>query len=273
MTRFRRPALPADPACYLPRIAFRQVTPMSRAGLKIALLAMLACGTAVVRAQADESPPSAADVEFFEQKIRPLLVTRCFECHSESGNGEKANGEKGKGVKGGLHLDSRAGILAGGDSGPAIVPEKPAESLVIEAINYSQDSAQMPPRGKLPQNEIDLLTEWVRRGAPFPNSETNPEGAGARGKKGIDFATGKKFWSFQPVHDHPLASVKTAGWGQRRIDNFILDGLERNGLAQSPAADRRTLLRRLSFDLVGLPPTPAELELFEADASTDAYVR
>lgn len=245
---------------------------MSRDALRLTVLVTLVCVTAVVRVRADETPPSAADVEFFEQKIRPLLVTRCFECHSEKGNGEKGKGEPGK-VKGGLHLDSRAGMLAGGDSGPAIVPEKPAESLIIEAINYSQDSAQMPPRGKLPQNEIDLLTEWVRRGAPFPESETRPDGPAGRTKKGIDFETGKKFWSFQPVHEHPLPAAKTAGWGERRIDAFVLEGLERSGLGQSPLADRRTLLRRLSLDLVGLPPTPAELEMFEADTVPDAYAR
>ena len=188
---------------------------------------------------------------------------RCFECHSD----------KGKGVKGGLHLDSRAGMLTGGDSGPAIVPEKPAESLIVEAVNYSQDSAQMPPRGKLPQAEIDLLTEWVRRNAPFPESKTNAEGTAGKAKRGIDFETGKKFWSFQPAHEHSLPALKVSGWGERRIDAFILDELERNGLAQTPTADRRTLLRRLSFDLVGLPPPPAELEAFETDLAPDAYAR
>ncbi|MGE5195081.1 MAG: c-type cytochrome domain-containing protein, partial [Deltaproteobacteria bacterium] len=106
----------------------------------------------------ERTPPSAADVEFFEKKIRPLLVLRCYECHVD----------QGKGVKGGLHLDSRTGLLTGGDSGPAVVPGKPAESLLVEAINYAQEGVQMPPRGKLPENEIDLLSEWVRRGAPFP---------------------------------------------------------------------------------------------------------
>src|SRR6185312_8902854 len=114
------------------------------------------------------------------------LVARCYECHSD----------KGKGVKGGLHLDSRAGVLAGGDSGPAAVPDKPAESLLVEAVNYPQDGVQMPPRGKLSKDEIELLTEWVRRGAPFPDSDKK---AGAARRAGIDWEAGRKFWSFQPV--------------------------------------------------------------------------
>ncbi len=246
---------------------------MARAGLKIKILATLVCGltvcgAAAAQAQADDTPPAAADVEFFEQKIRPLLVMRCFECHSEKGNGEKS-----KGIKGGLHLDSRAGILAGGDSGPAVVPEKPVESLLIDAVNYSQDSAQMPPRGKLPQAEIDLLTEWVRRGAPFPVGDAKPDAGAAKAKKGIDFAAGRKFWSFQPVHEHLAPAVNDIDWGERRIDAFILAGLQQAGLGHAPVADRRTLLRRLSLDLVGLPPTPAELHDFEADAAPDAYAR
>src|SRR6476660_2989327 len=106
---------------------------MSRVGWGIAVLAILVWGMAVGRAQADDAPPAAADVEFFEQKIRPLLVMRCFECHSDTG----------KGVKGGLHLDSRSAMLAGGDSGPALVPGKPAETLIVEAINFPQDGVQM----------------------------------------------------------------------------------------------------------------------------------
>lgn len=211
-------------------------------------------------ARGDDVSPSAADVEFFEKKVRPLLVMRCFECHSD----------QGKGVKGGLHLDSRTGILTGGDTGPALVPEKPAESLLVEAVNYPQDGVQMPPLGKLPQNEIELFTEWVRRGAPFPASEKKPDSAKRRV---IDLEAGRKFWSFQPLCEQPLPAVRSAAWGERLIDTFVLEKLEQAGLGPSPAADRRTLLRRLSFDLTGLPPTRAELEAFEADASPDACAR
>ncbi|MBI3863728.1 MAG: DUF1553 domain-containing protein [Planctomycetia bacterium] len=227
----------------------------------IASLIWLACGVAPQVAIAADGAPTAADIEFFEKKIRPLLVNRCFECHAD----------QGKGVKGGLHLDSRSGILAGGDSGPAIVSENPAESSLVEAINYGQESAQMPPRGKLPQSEIDLLTEWVRRGAPYPDSKR--PAIAEKNRKWIDYEAGKKFWSFQPLAWHSPPVVKDTGWPVQTIDTFILSSLEQNGLAPTPAADRRTLLRRLSFDLTGLPPTIAELEAFEADSSEGAYDR
>lgn len=234
---------------------------MLRGCLVAAALNLLACSALPRNCPAADPAPAAADVEFFEKKIRPLLVNRCFECHSD----------QGKGVKGGLHLDSRSGILTGGDSGPALVPEKPVESLLVEAINYGQESAQMPPRGKLPQSEIDLLTDWVRRGAPYPESDAKT--AGIKLRKGIDYEAGKRFWSFQPLHRHQQPAVKNPDWCVQPIDSFILASLEQSGLGPSPSADRRTLLRRLSFDLIGLPPTLDELEAFEADTATDAYAR
>jgi hypothetical protein len=227
------------------------------------LIVFLAFGLIVPRPvtiAADETPPNAADIEFFEKKIRPLLVMRCFECHSD----------QGKGVKGNLHLDSRLGMLAGGDSGPALVPEKPDESLLVEAVNYPQDGLQMPPRGKLAQSEIDLLTEWVRRGAPFPASDKKPE---STRRRTVDLEAGRKFWSLQPVREQPLPAVRDPARVDRRIDVFVIEKLEQAGLGPSPAADRRTLLRRLSFDLTGLPPTAAELEAFIADTAPDAYAR
>jgi len=233
---------------------------MLRGCLILAVPITLAICVRPGHARADETPTAAADVEFFEKKIRPLLVSRCHECHSD----------QGKGVKGGLHLDSRAAILTGGDSGPAIVPEKPDESLLVEAINYPQDGVQMPPRGKLPQNEIELFTEWVRRGAPFPAGENKSDVAKRRG---IDLETGRKHWSFQLLREQPLPAVKNVTWVERRMDAFVLEKLEASGLRSSPAADRRTMLRRLSFDLTGLPPTPAEIEAFEADTASDAYAR
>jgi len=233
---------------------------MLRGCLILVVPVALCVGLQPQHARADETSPTAAGVEFFEKKIRPLLVMRCHECHSD----------QGKGVKGGLHLDSRAAILSGGDSGPALVPEKPDESLLVEAINYPQDGVQMPPRGKLPQNEIDLLTEWVRRGAPFPAGEKKSD---ASKRRGIDLEAGRKHWSFQPLREQPLPAVKNATWGERRMDAFVLEKLESSGLGPSPAADRRTLLRRLSFDMTGLPPTVAEIEAFEGDTASDAYAR
>jgi hypothetical protein len=210
--------------------------------------------------RADETPPAAAEVEFFEQKIRPLLVNRCHECHAAGA----------KSIKGGLRVDGRAGLLAGGDSGPALVPHKPDESLLIKAVLYKQDSVQMPPRGRLPQREIDLLVEWVRRGAVFPETAVTDV---TKHGGGIDLAAGRQFWSFQPVREQPLPPLKNASWAKRRIDAFVLQKQTENKLQPSPTADRRTLLRRLSFDLIGLPPTLDELKAFEADTSTDAYAQ
>jgi hypothetical protein len=238
------------------------VTPVLRSCLVAAALFWLSYSLPwQVCSAADEGTPSAADIEFFEKKIRPLLVNRCFECHRD----------QGQGVKGGLHLNSRSGILTGGDSGPAVIAEKPEESLLVEAVNYKQDSVQMPPRGKLPPSEIELLTEWVRRGVPFPEIEQRPQGSKPR--KGVDYETGKRFWSFLPLQRHPQPVVNATDWPAQPIDSFILASLEQNGLGPSPVADRRTLLRRLSFDLIGLPPTISELEAFESDAEAGAYAR
>ncbi len=195
---------------------------------------------------ADESSQSA-DFELFETKIRPLLAARCYECHS-------ARAEK---LKGGLRLDTRDALRKGGDSGPAVAPGKPDESLLIEAVRYDGDF-QMPPKGKLPDAEIALLVEWVRRGAAFPESPGTP----APTDKKIDFAAARRFWSFQPLQRHSLPALQNATWPQRRIDAFVLAQLESRGLAPSAPADPRQFIRRATFDLTGLPPTPEEVEDF-----------
>ena len=185
--------LPILPAAR-PVFIFRQVTPMSRAGLGLSVLATLVWGLAVVHAQADETPPDAADVEFFEQKIRPLLVTALLRVPLRI-RGKRRKGKRGtrrRESRGGCIIDSRAGILAGGDSGPAVVSGKPAESLSDRGDQLLAGQAQMPPRGKLPQNEIDLLTEWVRRGAPFPGERNKARGAAGENEKGDRFRSGKK---------------------------------------------------------------------------------
>lgn len=234
-----------------------------RRGLVCTTLALAALsGTCTSAAEDSSAGPSAADLEFFESKIRPLLAARCFECHAAK-------------VKGGLRLDGREAILSGGDSGPALVPNKPDESLLIEAIEYGQGSPQMPPRGKLPQGEIDLLTEWVRRGAPFPDSADATKETAAK-PAGIDFEAGRRFWSFQPVTEQPVPAVDPQAfpeWSRSRVDAFVVDRLRGAGLTPSREADRRTLLRRVSFDLTGLPPSAAELEAFVHDESPDAYAR
>ncbi|MCS5582769.1 MAG: DUF1549 domain-containing protein, partial [Pseudomonadales bacterium] len=204
------------------------------------VLLLVTCTTASAE---DTNSPSPQDIEFFEKKIRPVLAARCYSCHSN----------RSKTVKGSLKVDSRGALIAGGDSGSAIVPGKPEESLLIAAIQFKKNAdVQMPPKGKLPDHEIAALTEWVRRGAPFPGGTASTP----QGERKIDFAEARKFWSFVPVEQKPLPRTKQTAWAKRRIDHFVLAAMETNGLSPSKEADRATLLRRLTFDLTGLPPTP-----------------
>ena len=197
---------------------------------------------------------SAVQVEFFEKNIRPVLIQRCYECHSV---------EKGK-SKGGLALDSREAVLKGGDNGPALVPGQPDKSLFIESVRYKNHDLQMPPKGALPAREVSLLEEWVRLGAPDPRAST-PAAATAHGPRVIDISKGSQHWAFRPVSDPPVPGKA----GANPVDAFITEKLAAQGLALSPRADARTLIRRLSFDLTGLPPTPQEVEAFVAASARD----
>jgi len=199
-----------------------------------------------------------ADVEFFEKKVRPLLAERCHACHSA----------RAKKQRGGLSLDSRAAILRGGDTGPALVPAQPDKSLLVRAVRYEKNGLQMPPKGKLPAHEIAILEEWVRRGAPYPGpAPTAPR------KEGIDLAEGRRFWSFQRLHVLPTPDVRDRAWPRQQLDTFVLAELEKRGLTPSPAVDRRVLIRRVTFDVTGLPPTPEEVDAFIKDDRPDAYAR
>ncbi|MFG0333646.1 MAG: DUF1553 domain-containing protein [Maioricimonas sp. JB049] len=191
---------------------------------------------------------------FFEKRIRPVLVEQCYSCHAADA----------KSVRGGLVVDTREGLLVGGDSGAAIVPGKPDESLLIEALRY--ESYEMPPKGKLPQSVIDDFVKWIEMGAPDPR-----DGKVAVAQDGIDLEQGREHWSFQPVQRHPVPTPQNSDWAAGPIDRFILDRLEQEGLQPAADADRRTLLRRVTFDLIGLPPTPADIEDFLADDSPDAF--
>jgi hypothetical protein len=200
------------------------------------------------------------DAEFFEKKIRPLLVERCEICHSAA---------KGK-TSGGLALDTREGWQKGGDSGGAvIVPGKPEESLLIKAVRYVDDGPQMPPKekgGKLTDGEIAAIVEWVSRGAHDPRVPTARIG-------GMTPDEARTWWSFQKVRPTNPPAVKDTARPRTEIDAFILAKLEEQGIAPAGPADRRTLLRRATFDLTGLPPTPAELEAFVNDPSDNAFAR
>ncbi len=203
----------------------------------------------------------AADdgLEFFEKKIRPVLVERCYKCHSS---------ETAK-PKGGLRLDRRAGVFDGGDSGAAIVPGKPDESLLFKALSWSGVVSEMPPDSKLPDRVIADFREWIARGAAFP-TDSIPVAAKPRA---VDVEQGRGFWSFQPVHTLPAPQVSDPSWLRQKIDSFVREQLDRQQMRPAPEADRRTLIRRLSFDLLGVPPTFAEAEAFVADNTPDAYER
>jgi Protein of unknown function (DUF1549)/Protein of unknown function (DUF1553)/Planctomycete cytochrome C len=218
-----------------------------------AFLVMTCCATA----SAAESP---ADREFFERKVRPLLVERCHSCHSTAA----------KKQKGGLRLDSAAAVLKGGQSGPAVIVGEPEKSRLIEAVRYGNKELLMPPRGKLSEKDVAILEEWIRRGVPFPESGA---ASGERQLTGVSIAEGRKWWAFQPVRKVTPPAVRDASWPRRRIDPFILAQLEKHGLTPSRDADRRVLIRRAKFDLLGLPPTPEEVETFVNDPGADAYER
>ncbi len=221
----------------------------------ITLVVLLALSTA--RNQAAE--PDAGAVARFEKQVRPILVEHCHGCHSVKAN--KA--------RGGLALDSREAILKGGDSGPAVVPGKPEQSLLVLALHATKAEFQMPPKGKLRPAQIAALEAWVRDGAVYP------AGAKAAAVAAIDPASpeARQFWSFQPLKRQPRPVVQNAKWSQRPIDAFLLAALEQRKLAPSAPADRRVLIRRASFDLTGLPPTPEEVDAFVQDTRPDAYAR
>lgn len=201
--------------------------------------------------------------EYFEKQIRPILATRCYSCHSN----KLADGAKEP--KGNLRLDSRAAALKGGDTGPAVVPGKLKESLLVDAINYG-DLYQMPPKSKLPAEEIAALTKWVEMGAPWP-AGNSPDSVGAADKV-FDLAARKAaHWCWQPVKVVAPPTVKNEAWIRQPLDRFILANLEEKGLEPSPPADKRTLIRRAYFDLIGLPPTPEEVEAFLKDGSPGAF--
>ena len=201
---------------------------------------------------------SPADLQFFESKIRPILVDRCYKCHSK-------DGEK---VKGGLLLDSREATLAGGNTGAAIVPGKPDESLFIQAIRYKDEDLQMPPKGeKLSDAQIADLTEWVRRGAPDPRINV------AKGANPAYAGVGKNHWAFKPVQKPAIPAVQNTAWIKNPIDNFVLAKLEANGMAPNTPAEKTNLIRRIYFDLIGLPPHPADVQAFVKDDSPDAFTK
>lgn len=205
--------------------------------------------------------PGSKDVEFFEKHVRPVLVSRCYECHSAA-----------KKIKGGLALDSKQATLKGGESGAAVVPGDLEKSKLIEAIRYGNRDLQMPPKGQMPAAEIKALEEWVLRGAPDPREDAAVV-MHTSTPRVIDIAEGRRFWSFSPVTDPPVPKTHQPQWMKTPVDAFVLARMEEQGLTPAPPAEKRTLIRRATFDLTGLPPTPEEIDAFLADTSADAFRR
>ncbi|MCB1021419.1 MAG: DUF1549 domain-containing protein, partial [Acidobacteria bacterium] len=194
----------------------------------------------------------AADdgADLFEKRVRPALARNCFACHSASGG--VAMGE--------LQLDSAEAMAKGGKRGPAVVPGKPAESLLLRAVLHSDPALAMPPSGKLADADIAALTEWVAAGAVWPAEKA----AGGESKT---------FWAFVPPVEPKLPQVQDKEWAQSPIDHFVLSALEAKGLHPAAPADKRTLIRRATFDLTGLPPTPEEIYAFLSDDSPEAFAK
>ncbi|MEZ5942355.1 MAG: DUF1553 domain-containing protein [Planctomycetaceae bacterium] len=189
--------------------------------------------------------------DFFEKKIRPVLATHCYECHSAAA---------GK-AKGGLYLDTRAGIRKGGESGPAVVPENADEGTLLGALTH--ETFEMPPDKKLPQHIVDDFRKWIELGAPDPREG----GVVPTVASGIDFDEAREFWAFQPPQAGATPEVQNRDWPLNDIDHYVLHELEKAGLAPASDASRRALIRRLSFDLTGLPPSPEQTQEFVDDES------
>ncbi len=221
----------------------------------IRFLALAACIS--LAAPARSADPTREQAEFFEAKVRPVLAERCYSCHSDAQ----------KKSKGGLVVDSLAGLTAGGDGGPALVPGDPGKSRLIEAVRYATDELRMPPKAKLPAAEIEVLTAWVRMGAPWPNARLK-----AGRPAGKITAEDRDWWAFRPVARAAPPSAGD-GWARGDIDRFIAAKLAAAGLTPAPQASRAALARRLTFDLTGLPPTPEAVAAFETDVAPDAYER
>ncbi|WP_210421044.1 PSD1 and planctomycete cytochrome C domain-containing protein [Lacipirellula limnantheis] len=196
--------------------------------------------------------PSAAELEFFEKEVRPLLAANCGECHGAQEQWA------------GLRLDSRESMLRGGESGSAIAPGDPEKSLLIAAVRQSGE-LQMPPDGKLEDQQIAILEKWVALGAPWPASDVLADDERAVAQR--------RHWAFQPIAQPALPEVSDSGWCRTPVDRFVLAALDERGLKPSAPADRRTLIRRVSYDLTGLPPTPAEVEAFVHDDDPEAYAK
>jgi mono/diheme cytochrome c family protein len=212
----------------------------------LAFVAALLLVGDIARAHADDAA-NTVGLRLFEEKIHPILAGTCFRCHGDQK------------TAGGLRVNSRAALMAGGDSGAAIVPGRPDESLLLQAIRRADDVSAMPPDKELRADQVADMAAWIAAGAPWPEQPVHFESS--------------KHWAFEPVREPAVPAVRNSAWPRNEIDRFLLAKIEANGRAPLPQADRRTLIRRLAYDLTGLPPTPAEVQAFELDNRPDAYER
>ena len=263
-----RPGLPYSGLASVAREAYafqpmhapaHPVTLMNPNAMKLLMLAIVIGGGSATMFAAEPAKLSSAEVDFFESRIRPVLVENCYKCHSQGA-------EK---IKGGLVLDSRDGVLKGGDTGPAVVPGNLEKSLLIKAVRYADKDFAMPPADKkLPENVIRDLEQWVKMGAPDPRTE----GVSAKAIYAADMEKAKKHWAYKPVVKPAVPEpADPERWAQNAVDKFILTTLQAKSLAASPRADRIALIRRATFDLHGLPPTQKEVDEFVSDQSANAW--
>lgn len=212
------------------------------------------CGAELLAATVE-----AEDLEFFEKRVRPLLIEHCYACHSGDA----------KMIEGGLRVDGRARLLRGGDSGAAIVPGKAEQSLLVKAIRYQ--AVEMPPQGKLAAAEIESLVRWIDRGAAWPQELSGGVARTSRAWQWDELQNGH--WSWKPIQEPRLPDVDSVAWPQTPVDRFVLSRRERAELTTAPPADRWVLSRRLYLDLIGLPPTPTEIDEFVTADEPDAAAR
>lgn len=208
-----------------------------------------------------QTPPrDAASVEFFEKKVRPILANNCYNCHSANTNS-----------RGGLRVDDRNGMIHGGGRGPAIMPGDPEKSLLIHAVRHTDKKLTMPPKKHLTDEEIADLTKWIKDGAAWPKAEVSVALTKSKSERYAQLR--KEHWAWQPLHEAPVPAVKDATWAREDVDRYLLAKLEAKGLQPVRDADRPTLIRRVTFDLTGLPPTPAEADAFVNDQAPDALAK
>lgn len=227
----------------------------------VLVFAFLICHTACLKAQESTQGDAVAftseQLEFFENKVRPLLIDKCYSCH----------GPESKPLEGGLNLSSRKGLLSGGDTGPAIVVGAPDESLLIDVVNYG-DVYEMPPDTKMSAEEIGILTKWVKDGAAWPETGESEEVV----RESFDLQSRKdSHWVWKPIQKRKVPIVENIDWPADPVDNFILEKLESAGLPPAGDAGRRVLIRRAYFDLIGLPPSPEKVEAFVGDETPKAF--